>query len=82
MKKISTPLHFLILFVPLVLVIEAKAQDVGIGTLSPDHTLHVSSNTSTLFKLDNTTNLNTGIMSEMYFKTGSHYTGALKTIGN
>lgn len=82
MKKISTPLCNYLLLMFVILAAETKAQDVGIGTLSPDHKLHVSSNTSTLFKLDNTTNLNTGIMSEMYFKTGAHYTGALKTIGN
>lgn len=82
MKKLSTPLCSLLLLMNLILLAQTKAQEVGIGTLSPDHTLHVSSNTSTLFKLDNTTSLNTGIMSEMYFKTGSHYTGAIKTIGN
>lgn len=82
MIKISTPLYIFLLMMSLVPVGETKAQDVGIGTLSPDHTLHVAANTSTLFKLDNTSALSTGVMSEMYFKTGTHYTGALKTIGN
>jgi len=82
MKKSSLPFCSLILLIGLNLVAEMKAQDVGIGTLTPDFKLHVSSNSSELFKLDNTTSLNTGIMSEMYFKTGTHYTGGLKTIGN
>jgi hypothetical protein len=82
MIKISTPLCYFFLLFSLVLPYNTKAQDVGIGTLSPDHTLHVAGNTSTLLKLDNTSALNTGVMSELYFKTGTHYTGALKTIGN
>lgn len=82
MKKNSTPLCILLLLVCLAPITVTSAQDVGIGTLSPDHRLHVAGNTSTLLKLDNTSALNTGVMSEMYFKTGTHYTGALKTIGN
>ncbi len=82
MKKILTPLCILFLLVCLAPTTVTSAQDVGIGTLSPDHRLHVAGNTSALFKLDNTSALNTGVMSEMYFKTGTHYTGALKTIGN
>jgi hypothetical protein len=82
MKKISTPFHYFFLLMILVRTFETKAQNVGIGALTPDHKLHISGNTSTLLKLENTTSLNTGIMSEMYFKTGTHYTGAIKTIGN
>ncbi len=82
MKQISTPLRLLMLLTGMILACELKAQDVGIGTLTPDHKLHISDNTSQLLKLENTTSLNTGVMSEMYFKTGTHYTGALKTIGN
>ena len=82
MKKSSLPFCSLILLIGLFPGTKIKAQDVGIGTLTPDFKLHVSSNSSELFKLDNTTSLNTGVMSEMYFKTGTHYTGGLKTIGN
>jgi len=81
MKKILTPIFYFFLMMVLGLVTETSAQKVGIGTTSPDHKLHIASNTSTLLKLENTTGLNTGIMSEMYFKTGAHYTGAIKTIG-
>jgi hypothetical protein len=78
MKNISTLCILLVasLFIP-----DAGAQDVGIGTSAPDHKLHIADNTSTLLKLDNTTALNTGVMSDLYFKTGLHYTGAIKTIG-
>ena len=82
MKKISTPLCACLILLSVVSAREINAQDVGIGTLSPDHRLHISSNTSNLLKLDNTSSLTTGVMSEMYFKTGAYYTGALKTIGN
>ena len=82
MKKFSTPLFHFILLMVLIIPDEINAQDVGIGTPSPDHKLHVAGNTSSLLKLDNTVALNTGVMSEMYFKTGTHYTGAVKTIGN
>jgi hypothetical protein len=61
---------------------ETQAQNVGIGVLSPDQKLHIASTTSALLKLENTTSLNAGIMSEMYFKTGTYHTGAIKTIGN
>lgn len=82
MKKISLPLRYFILLLAFACTSETKAQNVGIGTSSPDRILHVSSNTSGLLKLDNTTTLNTGVMSEMFFKSGLHYTGAIKTIGN
>ncbi|MBC7884325.1 MAG: hypothetical protein H7X99_02545, partial [Saprospiraceae bacterium] len=82
MKKISTLLSFLVLLIVTICTGDAKSQNAGIGTQTPDHKLHIAGNIPTLLKLDNTTNLNTGIMSEMYFKTGTHYTGALKTIGN
>lgn len=82
MTLISRPLHFFFLLTTFAYMGESMAQNVGIGTTSPDRILHVSSNTSGLLKLDNTTTLNTGVMSEMFFKSGLHYTGAIKTIGN
>ena len=82
MKKTSTPLGYCFLFFILIFVHEIQAQNAGIGTLTPDYKLHIASNTSNLFKLDNTTTLNAGVMDEMYFKTGLLYTGAIKTIGN
>ena len=81
MKKYSTPLYYVFLLLGMVFVGETKAQNVGIGTYGPDHKLQVTSNTSALFKLENTTPLNAGVSAEMYLKTGLHYTGAVKTIG-
>lgn len=78
----TTPLRFFCLCITFAFAGESVAQNVGIGTSTPDHILHVSSNTSDLLKLENTTSLNTGVMSEMFFKSGLHYTGAIKTIGN
>jgi hypothetical protein len=80
MKKIFTPLCIATLLMVL-FVSETNAQNVGIGAPNPDYKLHVAGNTSSLFKLDNTASLNTGTMSEMYFKNGTHYTGAIKSIG-
>lgn len=82
MKKILTSLFSVLQLLCLFLTVNISAQDVGIGTLTPDYKLHISDNTSNLLKLENTTTLNTGVMSELFFKTGLHYTGALKTIGN
>ena len=56
-------------------------QNVGIGILNPDHKLHIASPSSTVLKLDNTTALNTAVSTDMYFKTGSYYTGSVRTIG-
>ncbi len=81
MPKISLPLYGLLVCLTFALTNDSFAQNVGIGTTSPDYTLHVASAASDLLKLENTTTLNTGVMSEMFFKTGLHYTGAIKTIG-
>ncbi len=82
MKSNLTILRHFSLLMCLLLMGESKAQNVGIGAPSPDHKLHISSNTSALLRMDNTTSLNTGVMSELHFRTGTLYTGAIKTIGN
>ena len=81
MKNLSTPVCYFFLVILVFLVTTTNAQEVGIGTSSPDHKLHIASNTPTLLKIDNTTALNVGVNSEMYLKTGLHYTGAIKNIG-
>jgi hypothetical protein len=60
----------------------AVAQNIGAGTASPTMKLHVSSPADTaLLLLDNNTALANARNAGLYFKTGSYYTGAVKTIG-
>ncbi len=56
-------------------------QNVGIGNSSPLMRLHVTKNDSAVALLENTQGLATGISNALYFKVGSYYTGAIKTIG-
>ena len=69
-------LSFLALF-----AFSAFAQYVGIGTPTPLAPLHVSGITSEKLRLENTTGLNTNITSDLFFKTGTYFTGGIKTIG-
>ena len=59
----------------------ASAQNVGIGTPTPLAPLHVSGITAEKLRLENTTGLNTNITSDLFFKTGTYFTGGIKTIG-
>jgi hypothetical protein len=54
---------------------------VGIGTLTPDYKLHVVSGNSSLLKIENSTALNNLVTTDLFFKTGTWYTGGIKTIG-
>src|SRR5688572_30011218 len=54
---------------------------VGIGTVAPDHRLHISGTDSLILKLENLTPLNTNVRANLLFKTGNRFTGAIKTIG-
>lgn len=59
-------------------------QNIGIGTPNPLMKLHVSSSNSELSLLENAQNLNSGVSTGLYFKTGNGslpFTGAMKTIG-
>ena len=59
------------------------AQNTGVGTVSPEMKLHISSGTdSALLLLENTTSLNNNSNLGLYFKNGAYFTGALKAIGN
>ncbi len=53
----------------------------GIGTIDPQMPFHVSNNTSALALLENTQSLVAGVTAGLNFKTGTRYTGAIKTIG-
>jgi hypothetical protein len=58
-----------------------KAQNVGIGTATPDYRLHVFYPGSSLLKLENSTSLATGVSNDLFFKTGTLFTGGIRTIG-
>ena len=71
-----------IIFILLILAgNKLDAQNVGIGTSSPDYRLHVVHSTPSLLKLENSTTLGTGVTSDFFFKTGIYFTGGVKTIG-
>jgi hypothetical protein len=77
MKKLSLLLSLMVCF-----GFALEAQNVGIGTTTPAMALHVSKATdTTLLLLENRTTLNTGTNTGLYFKNGSYYTGAVKSIG-
>ena len=75
MKMISTSRLFNILVIAVACHASVYAQFVGIGTSAPDYKLHVAGNTAAILKLENVSTLNTGIPTDMFFKTGSYYTG-------
>ncbi|MEO7444277.1 MAG: hypothetical protein ABIT96_05750 [Ferruginibacter sp.] len=59
----------------------AKAQNVGVGTTTPFAPLHVFGTSAEKLRLENSNTLNTNITSDLFFKTGTYFTGAIKTIG-
>ena len=59
----------------------SSAQNVGIGAPTPLAPLHVSGITSEKLRLENTTGLNINITNDLFFKTGTYFTGGIKTIG-
>jgi hypothetical protein len=81
MKKNSTPRFYIALFISIVSISASHAQFVGIGTTAPDYKLHVAGNTAAILKVENTSALAINIPTDLMFKTGTHYTGAIKTIG-
>src|SRR5690242_9317260 len=58
-----------------------NAQNVGIGTATPDYRLHITNANSSLLKIENTTALNVDVKTDLFFKTGGFYTGGIKAIG-
>jgi hypothetical protein len=59
----------------------SHGQNVGIATINPLAQLHVAGSGAEKLRLDNSTALGANISNEMYFKTGSWFTGGIKTIG-
>lgn len=55
--------------------------NVGIGTTTPASLLHLSRFGSEVLRLENASPLLANTMVEMYFKNGTQFTGAIKTIG-
>ena len=70
-----------LLFLSAICIQEANAQNVGIGNTVPLMRLHVTKTDSAVALLENTQPLNPGVANALYFKTGSYFTGAIKTIG-
>jgi len=78
MKK---TLSFFILSFTFCIASNLYAQNVGIGTTAPVMRLHVQDTDSAVALLENTQPLAVDRGTALYFKTGSYYTGAIKTIG-
>ena len=57
------------------------AQNIGIGTLTPQVSLHVQATDTGMLRLENTTTLATGVSNAIYFKTGNWFTGGIKQTG-
>ncbi|GGD41829.1 hypothetical protein GCM10011514_02270 [Emticicia aquatilis] len=55
--------------------------NIGMGTVTPSARLHLSGTETEKMRLENTSTLATNITNDMYFKTGSYFTGAIKSIG-
>jgi len=55
--------------------------NLGIGTSSPASKLEVSTASSNLLQLTNSTTLANNVTNNLYFKTGNYYTGIIQTKG-
>jgi hypothetical protein len=55
--------------------------NVGIGTNTPVAKLHIGGSQSEKIRLENTNSLANGVSNDIFFRTGSFYTGAIKVIG-
>ena len=76
MKKL-----FYLLLVATFLCPVVHCQNVGIGETTPLMQLHVTHPDSAIALFNNTQALDVNVKSALYFKTGSWYTGAVKTTG-
>lgn len=59
----------------------ASAQNVGVGFTNPQARLHVYGAMAEKLRLENPTALAVDVNNELYFKSGSWFTGAIKSIG-
>jgi len=55
------------LFVPLICIARAQAQNLGIGTTSPLMKLHISSGSDSAALFENTKTMNTNVSNAIYF---------------
>jgi hypothetical protein len=57
------------------------AQNVGIGITTPSAKLHIGNNGANTLILDNSQTFTTGVENHLHFRTGTWYTGSIRTIG-
>ncbi|MCU0375092.1 MAG: hypothetical protein MUF24_07275 [Chitinophagaceae bacterium] len=62
-------------------VFNAIAQNVGIGTSKPAASLHLRDNTPERLRLENSTPLGLNVRNDLVFRTGSFFTGQIRSIG-
>jgi|GEM_PF-2302704 len=80
MKKITRRAVITIL-TTLLIADSLPAQNVGIGTATPDYRLHVFHPGSSLLKLENSVPLANAVTNDFFFKTGTLFTGGIRTVG-
>jgi hypothetical protein len=55
--------------------------NVGIGNSNPQSVLHLLGSANEMLRLESNIALGTNVSTDMYFKTGTYFTGAIRTIG-
>jgi len=74
-------LTILLSFIAVTAINAAIAQKVGIGTQTPSARLHIASPDSAVLIVQNLQSIDLNVDNGIYFKTGSVFSGAIKSIG-